>query len=395
MIVPVVAGLALAALLVQRQSLERLKLEAASLREQRESGPSGDKGPLGGSAAAAARPPSWEEVAKRGHDLPLSQRYAYLLALAEMSPEELVAAMDEIKALDLPAEERASLLRDVISALAEEAPALVLENLVAEIREDPQALAHPLEVAFAGWLEQDPAAAVAWLDRHIAEGDFESRRLDGRHNLRFAFEAHVAAVELENDAGSAASRLAGIHAGQRLDFLRKVGGIIGPAAAVAYAALVRDHHPESEHHAALSLPVGNLVKHGGLDALDRYLAAAGRTQDLRDDLIAAAAEAKFDRFRGVTLPSAAEAREFLDWAGNAGASDPARLLGRVLARQTEIGRLDFTAAAELVVSSFQPGREGLLDTLLESRAAGRPENLTQVERLEALLPQDEKPVDAR
>ncbi len=199
-------------------------------------------------------------------------------ALDTMTRYELIEALDEIAGLDLTSYARAILEAMILDRLIAMDPELGLFYFGDRFADHADPLSVKLASAFREWAKRDPRAAVAWLDRQIVAGKFESKSLDGYNGMRLRFEAAVVEDLLVSDLSALNQRIAAIPAVQRRELLQHIpfGGLTAEGRAV-YVSLVREQVPEAEQvgvfgHIAQDLAGKGFSEAGGF--LDEVKAGA-------------------------------------------------------------------------------------------------------------------------
>ncbi|RYD38634.1 MAG: hypothetical protein EOP87_01215 [Verrucomicrobiaceae bacterium] len=173
------------------------------------------------SRATTTSPPkvSWQRLAgihgepSKGIFAKLELRRAELL-LREMSPEELLAALAEIAALEVDVRERWGMNEQVLTALAAKDPVALLDHLTSPGGTEVLGGNFTFNV-LSKWAGTDPGAATAWLDGKIASGDFSSKALSGENPHRTTFEAAMLKILIGSDPAAASARIAALPEVQR------------------------------------------------------------------------------------------------------------------------------------------------------------------------------------
>lgn len=287
--------------------------------------------------------------------------------LQAMSQQELIAALDEIAGLDLPAASRAMLEQLVMGPLSQKDPELALNRFLDRQQDDQHGMmSWQLANAFQEWAKKDPAKAGFWFDAQIAAGKFESKALDGKSQSRMQFDGNLIGVLLASDAGAAARRLAAIPEDQRAAVIRNYAyNLLKEADQVALAKLVREQVPAKEQAALLSQQASRLV-HDGYAKVTEYLARIEATPAERSACVEQSAITKMSS-NGKKL-AVEDLDAMREWVGSQAPAVTGSVTGKVLANATQGGRqLEFAAAAELAVQYNQSGgSDEVLGTFLES-----------------------------
>jgi hypothetical protein len=125
-----------------------------------------------------------------------------------MNEEELLAAIEEILALDVPAKTRQNLLNSFTGPLEKKNPELALRRLFGRLGGHQS-----LSAAWTNWLKEDVGAATAWFDEQIVAGKTEGKRLDGSDASRNPFEGELINMLFASDPAAAVKRLEALPAG--------------------------------------------------------------------------------------------------------------------------------------------------------------------------------------
>jgi hypothetical protein len=140
--------------------------------------------------------------------------------LLDMSVEELSAQLDAIDALDVSSEQKTQLQMLVVQKMLPRAPQMILDRFASCLRdENEREMNQMLGRAFHYLLAQDAAAAIAWMDNHVAAGTFESKALDGSDGKRQPFESALIQHCLNHDMVMASKRLKDMSPALRLQVL--------------------------------------------------------------------------------------------------------------------------------------------------------------------------------
>ena len=95
-----------------------------------------------------------------------------------MTQGELVAALDEIFTLDLPADRRPMLEQLLLRPLIRKDPELALTRYVEHLAGPYGALDFPLSDALREWAKRDAGKATAWFDQQVVAGTFAGKGLN-------------------------------------------------------------------------------------------------------------------------------------------------------------------------------------------------------------------------
>ena len=374
---PPVAALALCALWLgsQRVSLSRLKDETTILRahieQTRQEVAAGnptraDVSP--GKGPGEERTIDWRKISKivqasNQESFPdMKALIALRRRLAEMPPEELKAALEEIAALDLPADAARDLESMLIDLLAQKDPEIVLQRFADRLGDEQ--LGWQLSRAFRLWTKKDAAAAARWMDEQVAKNTFESKTLDGKNPVKLRFEAGLIAAFLESDPVAASSRLAAVPEDQRADLLRQGPDMIKPGTEKAFAELVRSQVPAEAQASTLASSASGLVRQGGYERVTEFLVASGASREERAAVVADSLRKRISN--GNELDTTVE--ESREWILREAPEDAERLSGQALAHMSEWR--EFPELAQLAVGyQAESGKDDALVAFLTSEAS--------------------------
>ena len=149
--------------------------------------------------------------------------------LMDLSAEELAAQLDEIAGLDIEDAARKQLQGMILGVLAEKEPKLALERSGMQLGDENSGMYWQLSSALRKWADKEPAAAIAWLDKQIAAGKFESKSLDGKNQSLVRFEGALVGALLKTDPAAATARRDGVARSPARGFFP--AGILLPAPA--------------------------------------------------------------------------------------------------------------------------------------------------------------------
>ncbi len=294
--------------------------------------------------------------------------------VAEMTQEELVAALDEIAALDLPAESRSVLEQMLMGPLMEKNPALALTRFFPRFQEDQKGMGWQLATALGQWADKDPREAGAWFDQQIAAGKFDSKTLDGRNRARLLFESEMIRSLVGSDAKAADARLAALPEDQWTEVLRSpAANGVKEQDQKAFAVLVRGRLPDPEKNSAIAQIASNLTMKG-YPAVSGYLDRIAATPEERVTSARSAASMQMtqDAHKGtITREGIDTMREWVT-AQAPGTADATT--GKALADATGVfnGKFKFADAAALVLQyQASSGNDDVLVSFLDSGQARR------------------------
>ena len=315
--------------------------------------------------------------------------------LRKMDKEQLLAALDQIQALDLGDEERSMLESMLIGPLAEKDPELVLNRFSSRLGDDTNGMSWQLANALGEWAKKDQAAAIAWLDKEIAAGTFDSKSLDGKSQMRLNFEKNLIAQLISTDPGAAEARIAALPADQRKDALNgyQFRGLKHEEQA-AYADLVRSSLREEERYEVFGQQASMIASMGDFEKVGDYLDRIGATGEER---IKAAEKAAIGKIAGSAHKSKVTGEEIdtmREWLGTQAPGSIDRVTGEALAQLgSSGGKMEFPEAAAMVLKYHeQGGGDDLLTSFLER--AYYPSETEDVRKIAEKISDPEKRAEA-
>ena len=268
--------------------------------------------------------------------------------ISALSKEELISAMDEIVALDMPSESLQMLQRMVLTPLCENYPEDALTRYSDWINDQDAVMSRRFATAMTDWAGKNLATATAWFDQQITGGRFDSKSLDGKSEARMQLEGSLIKALVGTDPDAAALRLKSLPEDQRAECLQSGGESIKGKDQLAHANLIRAGLPEEAQADALKQQVSNMVREEGYTEVTEYLDRIKATPAERSVCIQQAAEtevAQLSQNKKIT-------REDLDamrkWAKNQAPSMTEKVTGLVLAKSTRgSNKMEFSEAAAL------------------------------------------------
>jgi len=368
----------------QRQSISAMEKDSVLLRKhiadvrassQSAAGPI-KKPAAPGKVAKDKEPIDWKKLAAQMAEMQqgggmgdMRTMMRFQQRMQSMTKEDMVAALEEIAALDVPAEVRAMLEGMIINPLLEKDPELALTRFIGRLDDDRGQMRWQLSRALKNWAEKDPAKAQVWLDQQIAAGKFDSKALDGRSQSRIQFEGQMIGVLIGSDTEAAAKRLEAMPEDQRDNVMQGVSAdSIKEDKQLAYADFIRDQLPEKEQ-AELIANLGNqLVRGDGFTAVDAYLDRIAATPEERT---ATATEAAVSKIQ-MNSYNKAVTREDLDamreWVNKQAPGTADGVTGKALGSAAQGNRqLKFDDAAALAQQyDDSSGNQNVLAGFLQS-----------------------------
>jgi hypothetical protein len=205
--------------------------------------------------------------------------------LMDLSGEELRAQLDEIDALDLADDTRKQLRGMILGILTEKDPKLALD-LFGKDSDEEGIMSWQMSNALGKWAEKDPAAAIAWLDRQIAEGKLDSKSLDGKNQALIRYESELVEVLLKSDPTAAAARVKALPVDQREELFQQ-GAFYNLAKkdVAAYAALIREILPADKVGGILADKARFLAMNGGYERIDGFLSSTNANDEEKESIV--------------------------------------------------------------------------------------------------------------
>jgi len=388
LIAPAIA-LAIAGGLVgaQRRTISRLGNESALLRKHI----AAEKGRIDRQASdlSPARPPKpenaddkidWAEVAGIFGDMQngggvgdMRKMMSFQSRLRKMDKDQLLAALDQIEALELGDDERMMLEAMLIGPLAEKDPELLLNRFSERIGDERNGMSWQLANALGEWAKKDRAAAIVWFDKEIAAGTFDSKSLDGKSQVRLSFETNLIAQLLSTDPEAAGARIAALPADQRKDALNGYGfQQLKAEGQAAYADLVRTHLPEDERYEVFGQQASMIAMMGSLEKVGAYLDRIGATGEERIKAAEKAASGKITSSSHQTRVTEEKIDSMREWLGTQAPGSVDRVTGETLGQIAGMNQATkFSDAAGMVLKYHeQSGSDDLLTGFLENHYFG-------------------------
>ncbi len=299
--------------------------------------------------------------------------------LQSMTKEELVAALDEITALDLPVGSRAMLEKMIAGSLLRKDPERAFTRFVDRFQDQNSLIVWELCRASQEWVEKDPTSAVAWLDEQIAAGKFDSKSLDGKSHPRQQFEGALLNVLLTSDLDAAARRLGAIPEDQRRDIMtHHQFQFLKEENQFKFAKLVRSQVPIDAQADTLAQQAGHLVSKGYSEVteyLDRIEATTAERAKCAE--VAAESKMKIHNDKKITRENLDEMREWV--AIQAPEALASITLNALCNAMLGDHKMEFSEAADLAVQYNQTSVDDeVLASFLESRSARENKELARV-----------------
>lgn len=318
----------------------------------------------------------------------------YLANLLEkLSMEELAAELDEVERVEMDEGSRNMLKARIHNLIVSKDLGVALEfagKRMSAGRND----GYDLKGALLRFAKRDPVAATAWLDRQIAAGHFETKRLDGKNPARMRLEGALLQSMFARDLEGASSRLEGMSPKTRVDVMATVGelSIYGDASQAAYVELARRHLTPEESRKMLGLIAWTMESR----QVDSFLGRINASPEERTAIceMAAVGAISSKPMNGkLTIADLVETRAWLERTAEVEAN---RVIGQALGKALEFGPASFSEITSLAVGlQKEDGNDEVLAAFLGSPGARKKkeearvlaEGITDPDRKAAVLKQ--------
>jgi hypothetical protein len=393
LLIPPLVALVIAAVWLgnQHQSLSALEQESVWLEKHiaatHSSSASFDSSQAGPTSFKKSEqenvPQDWAEIAKQLDELEgdrdigtMRMMLKLQLQVMEMGQDELVAALDDISALDLSEESRKTLESLLIESLIGKDPELALTKGVGHLQGEKGLIQWQLSRAFTEWTKKDPAKSSSWLDQQIAEGKFDSKSLKGRNPSLIEFEATLIHHLISSDLNAAANRLKAMPDKERDNVLRNAD--IQEKDQSSFAKLVREHLSEKDQARTLAKHATDLItEEDGYSKVTAYLDRIQATPAERAKSARDVAESKFEKITNDRKVTREDVDEMRKWVGTQAPSGVGSATGKALNDALQgPHKMEFSEVADLALYYHQSSpNDDMLVELLDSKHARK--NKTQ------------------
>jgi len=289
-----------------------------------------------------------------------------------MSTRELIATLDEIAALGLPAESRENLEWTIIESVVQKDPGLGLGLIKDRGVLDSDLFRLLISDALLLWAKKDAVAAGAWFDQQIAAGAFRAKTLNGVSDSRQMFESSLIGALLTTSPEAAARRLAALPEDQRGNLLQMYCLTSVPAEMqLAHAQLVRAQVPAKDQAGTIAAQASFLIKPGDYSAVTAYLERIDATPAERTDCAMKVVQNMNPKIPNSNHLTRDDIDDLREWVGSQAPDSTDTITGMALGEAAQGNRkMEFSAAAELAVEySVAGGNDEVLATFLASQAA--------------------------
>lgn len=206
--------------------------------------------------------PNWGEIAEmmvetsgfNGMPTNIKDRHKLQQKLMELTKEEIVDGLKKITALELEPKIVEMIRLDLISQLSAKNPLAALEALTAPITTERYSIENHI---FANAAKEDPTAAIAWIDKKIAEGKLQSTSLNRDQDSRLVLESTLLSQLLTSNYDAAKSRLKAFTEDDTIHLLTRHMHNLDGEAAKNLIQLTRESLPSAKASEAITRVLGN------------------------------------------------------------------------------------------------------------------------------------------
>jgi hypothetical protein len=298
-----------------------------------------------------------------------------------MSEQELVAALDEIAALEIEDSVRSLIESMVAEQLAEKNPELALSRFTDRLSDGDQQGGWMLSQALGKWAEKDATKAAAWLDQQIAAGKLDSKSLDGKNRTRAMLESGLIQKLLSSDPAAAAARVAVLPEDQRSESIQMFSSNpLNEKDQLVFAKLVREQIPDKEQSKILGRQGASLARQGDYQKVTAYL---NHIQASQPEKAACVEEVATSRIQSIAWEKKLVREDFdkmREWAKTQAPEAVNAVTGKALGDSLRSGnsKFSFPEAIELTTQYHDAGGgDDLLAGFLESWPARSDKNKEQ------------------
>jgi hypothetical protein len=283
-----------------------------------------------------------------------------------MDRQQLVAALEELPALGLPAAADKTAESVLLVALAKIDPQWVLDHVGKDTGPDDSGWRNGMRSrAFDSLVKKDRAAAAGWLEQRIAAGDFDSKRLDGNNDARIKLERPLLKAMISADPAAAGQRVAAMSEFDARGTLVRLVEDVTPQTEAAFVEISRKHLTDADHLETLARLAGS--KAGNLAEVSACLKRIAVTPVEKDACVASAARMKMSGMEDGNHVTREGVDDLRRWIA---AETPERLdalTGTLLVESTlSQSGLDYAEAAEMVLHYHEAtGSDDLLCAFLD------------------------------
>ncbi len=320
--------------------------------------------------------------------------------VAAMSKEELVAALEDIAARGSLEGFRSTLEGLIMKPLLAKDAEPGLTYYANRVQEKTNTVAWSLSNALAAWAAKDPAKAIAWFDRQLADGKFDSKSLKEEPEQRYLVEGALIRGLLRSAPDAATLRASTMSKDELVQVLSCFTFLASAKEEdqLTLATLIRAQLPEKDRAAVLARPLTIRGAGDGYYAgVNEYMDRITATPAERRVCVEEAAKYKLREItmeeEGITEKSLDALRE---WAMTQAPDSTDRITGKALAHSLQVHSGDeqkFAKASEWILGYHRASGN---DELITSFLGGIifPQNKDQARALAAQITDPKRREDA-
>ncbi|MBB5350912.1 hypothetical protein HNR46_001146 [Haloferula luteola] len=300
--------------------------------------------------------------------------------LTSMDVDQLLAEFERLDDIELDDDIRSMVKESLGSILIQKDPQLALNHLLHLSDQEGSSLGWQLSRAFQEWSEKDPQQALAWLDTKVAEGEFDSKSLDGRNFNRIFFESVAISRLLESDPAAATARMMELPENQRREiFQNGKFAALKPELDASYAGMVRDSLPEDQQAGVLAWAGEELARQQGFERVSQFLDTIDASSEETVEVAKRAAQGQLRIHQGRSVPDRNEVDSMRSWLTQEVPEKVDEITGETLAK---LWGTDFEERVDLVESLRDDGASDdlLVAFLVSGEARQYPESARELAR---------------
>ena len=282
-----------------------------------------------------------------------------------LSLDEVVAAVDELEASDMPERTKMNLSYRFLLKLSKADPRSALERFEKYADEDPN-IGNLLVVAMESWVKQDSGAALAWLDRWVAANPVYDNALSRISSGRVKFESVVIKTMLSEKPDVLVERISAMPREEAVNMCSSIDWERSKTTdPFAFAELVRQSLSKDDRDLVLKSKAGMVAQYG-LDKASEFL---DRIHVQPDELkVCLETVVKTRMERDASDPDLGkEIKTMRDWVAARDAGQADTLTGAAFGHALQGRDLDFDEVAPVVMTFQQSaGNDEVLHAFLKN-----------------------------
>ena len=270
--------------------------------------------------------------------------------IMELSESDLIDGLAAISALDLPSEMTSELKKGLLQRLGETDPLAALQGIGEPVTSRENSLFWTQQSLLKKVAKDDPAAAVKWLDKQIADGKVISSTLELQTDVRLNLEAAILGELVTSDLATAKSRLKNYQP-EQIEYLLNTSEVLITKSGKEFADLARDLLPPEEASSTISQKWGQTYFED-LSKASEALGSAGLTASEKSQVVEKMAQ-NFTR----SSNSETKYNEIYEWSRTESPGNEASVVANALATsRTSINEVqeNFETAMDLANSMNDP-----------------------------------------